>query len=83
MQAVLFILTIIKYAIFGTVVMSWFPAARESKFASVLRLITEPILFPIRELINKISGGRFGMLDFSPFFALVIIMFLEGILRGL
>lgn len=82
-KAVLLILFIIKIAIFAVVVMSWIPQARDSKFASILRLITDPILLPLRELINKISDGRFSMMDFSPFLALIIITILERILKGI
>lgn len=41
--------------------------------------MTEPILYPIRELLNKTGLGG-GMLDFSPVFAVLIMNIILDIL---
>lgn len=44
---------------------SWIPPVRETKFFRFLCMLTEPLLRPIRELLNKLSWVRMIPLDFS------------------
>ena len=58
-------------AIFGRVILSWFPLSRGGVAEQVnnkLLLITEPLLGPIRRVMP-----RMGMLDLSPSIALLFI----------
>jgi|LakMenE01Jun11ns_1017448.scaffolds.fasta_scaffold9927565_2 YggT family protein len=58
-------------AIFGRVILSWFPLSRGGVAEQVnnkLLLITEPLLGPIRRVMP-----RMGMLDLSPLIALLFI----------
>jgi YggT family protein len=58
-------------AIFGRVILSWFPLSRGGVAEQVnnkLLLITEPLLGPIRRVMP-----RRGMLDLSPLIALLFI----------
>ena len=52
---------------------SWIPPVRETKFFAFLRLITEPLLRPIRELLNKLNWVRMIPIDFS-FIALYLLL---------
>ena len=76
----LFIALII--ALFGRVLLSWFQVGQSSPLYPVVAIIyqvTEPILAPIRRVLP-----RFGMLDFSPMVALLILSTLRGfVINGL
>ncbi len=70
--------TILLWAIFGRVILSWFrlrPGNPLYPLAVVLFQITEPILAPLRRVIPAI-----GMFDISPIVALVLLQFLQGVL---
>jgi YggT family protein len=58
------LLTLYLLAVFGRIILSWFPVTPGSFMASVftfLYAITEPVLGPLRRVIPRI-----GMLDLSP-----------------
>ena len=62
-------------AIFVRVIMSWLPISPDSGLVRFMLNITEPILGPIRRVLP-----RMGMLDFSPFLALILIQVAERVL---
>jgi YggT family protein len=65
------------------VLLSWFPAARHNALFKLLFSLTEPILAPIRSVIQKSPlGGPGMMLDFSPIIAFFLITLLQNILVG-
>lgn len=65
----------LNIAIFARVIMSWLPLNPENPIVRVLLNLTEPILGPIRRVMP-----RMGMLDLSPFFALILIGLAERVL---
>jgi YggT family protein len=65
----------LNIAIFARVIMSWLPLNPDNPIVRVLLNITEPILGPIRRIMP-----RMGMLDLSPFFALILIGLAERVL---
>lgn len=65
----------LSLAIFARVIMTWFPVGRNNPIVMFIYTVTEPILAPIRRFVP-----RFGMFDFSPFIALVLINVIETIL---
>lgn len=65
----------LNIAIFARVIMSWLPLNPENPIVRVLLSLTEPILGPIRRIMP-----RMGMLDLSPFFALILIGLAERVL---
>lgn len=55
-------------ALFGRIILSWFPIAPNSPMAQVfsfLYAITEPVLGPVRRLLPPVGVGGMG-LDLSP-----------------
>lgn len=55
-------------ALFGRIILSWFPIAPESPMAKVysfLYAITEPVLGPVRRVLPPVGMGGMG-LDLSP-----------------
>ncbi len=68
--------TVLYIALFGRVLLSWFQVGQSSPLYPVVAIIyqvTEPILAPIRRVLP-----RFGMLDFSPMVALLILTVIRG-----
>lgn len=59
-------------------VLSWFPIDRSSGLIRGLRALIDPILQPIRKMIQKsIFGGVNMALDISPFIAYLILSMLR------
>jgi YggT family protein len=68
------------YAIFGRIILSYFPLAPGGAMASVfgfLYTITEPVLGPLRRVIPPI-----GMFDLSPMVAIFGLFFIANLLSG-
>lgn len=65
----------LNIAIFARVIMSWLPLNPDNPIVRLLLNLTEPILGPIRRIMP-----RMGMLDLSPFFALILIGLAERVL---
>lgn len=63
------------------VVISWLPINKNNQFIELIYTITEPILYPIRRLIDKsIFGGRGQVFDLSPLIAYIILQMLQNYL---
>lgn len=77
-KAIDLLLRFIEYAILGRVIVSWLPIPKDNQVIRLLFQVTEPILAPIRSLINKSSVGKNMMLDFSPIIAFILI----GLIRS-
>ncbi len=75
-------LTLYQIALFGRIVLSWFPTQPGSGLASVqsvLWRVTEPVLGPLRRTIPALQLGGLA-LDLSPILVLIAIRILQGIL---
>jgi YggT family protein len=78
-RAIGFIFSVIEYAILARVLISWLPVPKDNIFIRLLYQITEPILAPIRAIIEKSALGKNMMVDFSPIVAFLLI----GIIRNI
>lgn len=58
------------FALFGYILLSWFPGARESSFGQFLARICEPYLEPFRRIIPPL-----GPVDISPIVAILVLNF--------
>jgi YggT family protein len=79
-QLVCTLLQLYLIALFGRIILSWFPIAPGSALAPVfsfLYTITEPVLGPIRRVLPPLSMGGMG-LDLSP----IVVLFLFQIIKG-
>lgn len=57
-------------------ILTWFPAARKHSATKMIHSITNPLLMPFRAILPA-----FGGVDFSPLLAILLLMFLRGLLR--
>jgi YggT family protein len=70
--------------LFARVIFSWFPISPGSALegiSDVLRMLTEPILGPLRRALPPVRLGGMG-LDLSPLIALLGIQVLQRIVCG-
>jgi YggT family protein len=78
-QAVNLVFSVIEFAIFAVVIISWLPIPKDNVIVRILYQITEPILAPIRGIIERSSLGKNMMFDFSPIIAFLLI----GLIRNI
>ena len=69
-------------ALFGRIILSWFPISPGSALASIYRFlytITEPVLGPVRRVIPPLGGGGMAF-DLSPIIVLIVLQVVIGAL---
>lgn len=75
------ILGLLEVLLFARVIFSWIPIPEDNqilnKIVKITYQITEPLLAPIRTMIDKLFNGRSIRLDFSP----IVLFFLIDIVR--
>jgi len=67
------LLQVYVFAIFGRIVLSWFPLSPGGAMASIFSFlfsVTEPVLGPVRRMLPPVRLGGMG-LDFSP----IVVLF--------
>ena len=72
---ILYLLIIVR------VFMSWVPGAMFSSFGRLIYSLTDPVLGPVRRMMDKSPLGGGMMVDFSPVIALFILDIIQIILR--
>jgi len=67
--------------IFARIIMSWFPNSRNGAFGSLLFMLTEPIIGPVRKLLQRTPlGGPNMMIDFAPLMSFILIRIAEMVI---
>ncbi len=74
------LLTILYVALFVRVILSWLPLDEDGPIVSFIYALTEPVLLPIRALLERISFFENSPVDFSTFFAMILLMILQMLL---
>ena len=73
-------LHVYSYIMIAAVISTWLPIPRDNPIIKAMDQITEPVLAPIRAILNpQMTGG----LDFSPIVALFALQALGNLIRGL
>jgi len=68
---------VLYVVLFIRILLSWFPHSR-GRFAFYIYRITEPILSPVRKVIQRSPlGGPGMMIDFSVIFTLLLMFLLR------
>lgn len=73
---------LLEFLILARVILSWIPIGRNNTIVQLLYTLTEPILSPIRSLLDRSPLGGM-MLDFSAWFAVMLLYFVERIIISL
>jgi YggT family protein len=69
-------------ALFARVILSWFPVTPGTALESIndfLRMLTDPVLVPLRRLIPPVRMGAMA-LDLSPLIALFGVQIIQRII---
>lgn len=78
MQVLCLALELYILALFGRIILSWFPISPGSGLSSVfsfLYTVTEPVLGPVRRLLPPVGMGGMGF-DLSPLLVTLLLQFL-------
>lgn len=82
MEIVCLALQLYVIILFARVILSWFPITPGSAMESIhdfLRMLTDPILLPLRRAIPPVRMGAMA-LDLSPLIALFGVQIVHGII---
>jgi YggT family protein len=74
------VLRVVEILLLVRVIVSWVPAWGRSVWGQLVRLVTEPILMPLRAIARIPASGTYGF-DFSPMLALLIIQLIRMLFR--
>ena len=74
---------ILYYLILIRIILSWIPALRDTAIGNLIYSFTEPILGPVRQMIDSSPIGGGMMLDFSPVVALFIMKIICTVVKAL
>lgn len=78
-----YLFSIMEILIIARIIISWIPIPKENRLIQILYQITEPILAPVRHLIEKSAIGHNIMMDFSPIIVFIIIRVIKTLLANL
>jgi len=81
-KAVNTLFNLIEILILARIILSYLRNIVSPKIYNILFQLTEPILYPIRELLYKIGLNK-GMIDFSPIVAFLLMNVLRTVLINL
>lgn len=71
------VLRIFELALILRVLISWLPVGRDIKAIEMLYTITEPVLSPVRKMMNRSALFGNSMFDFSPIAVFILILVLK------
>lgn len=74
---------LLEWLIFARIILSWIPIGRSTPISQLLYTLTEPILGPIRAMMDRSPLGGGMMVDFSPLIALFVMRLISMVLKGL
>lgn len=78
-QVLYTLLEVMSWLIFARAIISWIPNLN-SKVIEILYTVTEPILEPIRKLLDKTMGNTGIMVDLSPIVAFLLIGLIQRLI---
>lgn len=73
---------LLEWLILIRIILSWLPIGR-NPVTDILYTLTEPILGPVRSMMDKSPLGGGMMIDFSPVIALFVLRLVHMLLNGL
>ena len=74
------LLNILQLAMLVRAVLSWFPIREDNPIVTVVHMVTEPILAPIRALFDHFGWFRNLPIDMSFLFAVLLLSLVSALL---
>ncbi len=75
-RALITLFRVMNFLILIRVIISWLPVGKGNPFIYFISQVTEPVLAPIRRIIQNSSMGGNMMIDFSPIILILLINYL-------
>ena len=73
---------IIEILVIVRVFMNIFRISQDNTIVRIIHELTEPIMYPATMILNKLGLNK-GMIDFSPWVALILLRFIQSIIMGI
>jgi len=74
---------VLTFVLFARILLSWFPLFHGTRLMGVIYAITEPILAPIRSMMQRSPlGGPNMVFDLSPLIAFLLLHLLRELILG-
>ena len=81
-KLVVAVLYAMMYLMFGRAIVSWIFPDEDNKIAQFLFMMTEPLVYPIRQIMNKFDFFNNMPVDMSFMVAMIILIILTTVLNG-
>lgn len=81
LTAIHYLIDLVTLLILVRALLSWLPLREDNPIISFLNTMTEPVVAPIRNLLGHFSFVRELPVDFSPFFAVLVLMAVNALLN--
>ena len=82
MKLVVALLNALQFLMLGRIVMSWIFPDEDNKITQFLFTVTEPFVYPIRQVMNKFDFFSNMPIDMSFMFAMIILIIFTTVLNG-
>lgn len=81
-QAIYWLINIVSILIVVRALLSWLPLGENNKLIYFLDMMTEPVVSPIRKLLNKSETVSQLPIDFAPLIALILLSVISGLVMS-
>jgi len=82
-ELVVALLYAIWFLMLGRALMSWFSPDEDNKLARFLFMTTEPLVYPVRQILTKINFFNNIPIDMSFMFVMIILIICTTVLGGI
>lgn len=73
-------LVVLQILMFARAIMSWIMADEDNAFIKFVNTVTDPIIIPVRMVLEKIEFIRNMPIDISFFVAYILLVIIQNIL---
>ena len=79
-RLVYYLIVVLQIAMFARAIMSWIMAEEDNAFTRFIGTITDPIIIPIRMVLEKFEFVRNMPIDISFFVAFLLLVIIQNML---
>lgn len=77
------VIRLINFLVLIRIILSWIPMGGQNAFSIIIYNLTEPLLYPIRKMVENSPLGGGMMLDFSPMILVLILGFIQSVVASI
>ena len=75
-----YLLTVIQFLMFARAILSWLPIDEDNPIVNFLYAVTEPVIMPVRVVIERLGWFEGMPIDMSFFITFILLSILEMML---